>query len=131
MADSRRNSGCLFCKISEGSVKAAVVYEDEHALAFLDIHPRAPGHTLVIPKNHASKLTDLADSELAQLFLATKRVARMLEKSLSPDGLTIGLNQGEASGQVVGHIHIHLLPRFFDDGGGSVQSIVDSAGKES
>ncbi len=122
---------CLFCKIAEKKIGAAVIYEDEGAVAFLDIHPRAPGHTLVIPKAHVSKLTDLADPEITPLFLAAKRVAKMLEKSLSPDGLTIGINQGEASGQVVGHLHVHLLPRFFNDGGGSVQSVVESVGKES
>ena len=73
----------------------------------------------------------MIDNEIMPLFSATKRVAGMLEAALSPDGLSIGINQGRASGQEVEHIHIHILPRFLADGGGSFQSIVENPPKES
>ena len=124
------NPECLFCKIAGKKISALVVYENDNTLAFLDIHPRAPGHVLVIPKYHAGKLTNLPDSEVGPLFAAVKTVAQMLDGALTPDGLTIGINQGEASGQEVDHLHIHLLPRFLSDGGGSFQSIVHNVPEE-
>ena len=122
---------CLFCKIVNKKVPAAIIHDDERALAFLDITPRAPGHTLVIPKYHAAKLSELPQEEVGPLFLAVKSVAALLEKRLLPDGITIGINQGEASGQVVGHVHVHLMPRWHNDGGGSIQSVVHNAPRES
>ena len=122
---------CLFCKIAGKKIGAAIIYEDKNTLAFLDIRPKAPGHALVMPKSHASKIVDLADSELAPLFGTVRQAAKMLEAALSPDGLTIGINQGKASGQEVPHLHIHLLPRFLNDGGGSIHAVVDNPPKES
>lgn len=115
---------CLFCKIADKKIPAAVIYEDEAALAFLDIAPRAEGHAVVIPKRHFATLLDLPESEVGPLFLAVRRVARLLLDGLGADGLTLGINHGEASGQVVGHLHVHILPRFTGDGGGAIQSVV-------
>ncbi|MBI4087542.1 MAG: HIT family protein [Candidatus Liptonbacteria bacterium] len=125
------DQGCLFCKIANKKIGANIVYEDNDAVAFLDIHPRAPGHAIVIPRHHAGKIAELPDEVVWPLFLAVKRVAKLLEQTISPDGLTIGINQGEASGQEVAHLHIHILPRFSKDGGGSFQSIVNNPPKES
>lgn len=116
---------CLFCKIKDKQVSALVVYEDDKVIAFLDVSPRTPGHTLVIPKFHAANLVALPDEEVGHLFLAVKKIAKAVIGGLNAHGATIGINQGEASGQVVGHLHVHILPRFLDDGGGSIQSVVN------
>lgn len=120
---------CLFCKIAAKEIPAAVVYEDERAIAFLDVKPRSPGHTMVVPKVHEPTLIALPDAEVGPLFAAVKKVAELLTKKLAPDGITIGINQGRASGQEVDHLHVHLMPRWHGDGGGSVQSAVHNAPK--
>jgi histidine triad (HIT) family protein len=122
---------CLFCKIVSKKIPAAIVYEDGHVIAFLDIMPRSPGHTMVIPKVHAPNLLELPDAEVGPLFLAVKHVGEMLSKALKPDGITMGANQGRASGQEVDHLHVHLMPRWHGDKGGSVQSVVNNKPKES
>lgn len=122
---------CLFCKIVTGEIKGEVIMEDEHALAFLDIHPRAGGHTMVIPKHHAPTLVELPGPEVAPLFETVQKVAKRLMDRLAPDGLTIGANQGRVSGQEVDHLHIHLIPRYNNDHGGSVQSVVNNPPQES
>lgn len=123
---TKSDPDCLFCKIVAKNIPAAIICENENTLAFLDVMPRALGHTMVIPKYHAAKLSELPEEEVGPLFSAAKSTGALLEKSLSPDGMTIGINQGEASGQVVGHVHVHLMPRWKNDGGGSIQSVVDS-----
>lgn len=121
---------CLFCKIVAKEIPANVVYEDAHAIAFLDIVPRASGHTMVIPKVHVQNLLELPDAETGPLFSAVTKVARMLAEKLSSDGITFGINQGRASGQEVDHLHVHLMPRWRGDGGGAVQSVVSNKPKE-
>lgn len=121
---------CLFCKIAAKKIPSLVVYEDEHAIAFLDIMPRTTGHVMVIPKRHAPNIVELPMEEVGPLFGAVKRVADLLANKLKPDGITIGVNQGRASGQEVDHLHVHLMPRWHGDGGGSVQSVVDRKPKE-
>lgn len=105
-------------------MKAFIVYENGSAAAFLDAVPRSPGHTLVVPKMHARVLEELPDESVGSLFGAVREVARALVPALGADGLTIGINQGKASGQVVPHLHVHLMPRFAGDNGESVQSVV-------
>lgn len=122
---------CLFCKIVSKQIPAAVIFEDDHAMAFLDVHPRTMGHTLVIPKFHAPRIVDLPNEEIAPLFLAVKHVAGLLNEKLQCDGATIGMNQGRASGQEVDHLHVHIMPRWHNDGGGAIQSAVNNPPKES
>src|SRR5438105_2175385 len=117
-----QDNECLFCKIARKEIKSLIVYEDDHALGFLDVKPRAPGHTMVIPKVHAPNILELPDGEVAPLCMAVKRVAELLSLRLKPDGITIGLNQGRASGQEVDHLHVHLMPRWKNDGGSAIQS---------
>lgn len=124
-------SDCLFCKIGKGEIPALTVYEDDHVLAFLDIHPVAPGHTMVIPKVHAENMLDLPESEVEPLFLGVKKVTGMLKTALQPDAFTIGMNHGRMSGQMVDHLHVHILPRFRNDGGKSIHSVVNNVPKES
>ena len=122
---------CLFCKIIARTIPANVVYEDDHAFAFLDIMPSAPGHTMVIPKVHAPNFLELPDAEVAPLFEAVKKVAELLTRKLGSNGLTVGINQGRASGQEVDHLHVHLMPRWKGDGGSAVQTVVENVPKES
>jgi histidine triad (HIT) family protein len=124
-------SDCLFCKIAAREIPSQVIYENDHMLAFLDIMPRTTGHSMVIPKVHASNLLELPDAEVGPLFAAVKKVAALLTQKLKCDGITIGINQGRASGQEVDHLHVHLMPRSHGDGGGAVQSIISNTPKES
>lgn len=122
---------CLFCNIANKEIPAEIVYEDASTLAFLDIHPRAPGHTIIIPKQHAENILDLPDASVGSVFLTVKRVSAILNKALNPDGFTIGINHGEVSGQAVDHLHIHVMPRYADDKGASIHSVVNNPPKES
>jgi histidine triad (HIT) family protein len=101
----------IFAKILRGELPAHKVYETDKAFAFLDIMPRAPGHTLVIPKAAARTILDIAADELAELIKATQTVARAAMKVFSADGLTIQQFNEAAGGQVVFHLHIHVIPR--------------------
>jgi len=122
---------CLFCKIANHEINSEVIYEDEAVLAFLDIFPRSKGHAVIIPKNHAENITDLPEESVQPVFKAVKTVTEMIDKTLKPGGFTIGINQGRISGQAVNHLHIHVIPRFVGDGGGSLHSVVNNPPKES
>ena len=122
---------CIFCKILKGEIPNYTVYEDDKTLAFLDIAPRSPGHTVVIPKSHVERVSDLADDSVSALFSAVKKTAVKIEAALKPDGFNIGWNDGAAAGQVVPHLHIHILPRWTGDGGGNMHSIVNNPGEMS
>ncbi len=124
-------NSCLFCLVAKKEIPAEVVYENTGALAFLDIYPMAPGHTLVIPKRHVDTILDLPEDDFVSVFRAAREVEKMVIKSLKPDGFTLGINQGKVSGQEVDHLHIHIAPRFFGDGGKSFQTIVSNIPKES
>lgn len=122
---------CLFCKIAKKDIPAAVIYEDEKTMAVLDVRPRAPGHTMVIPKNHAENILDLEEKNVGPMFLTVKKLTAILNEVVRPDGFTIGINQGRASGQAINHLHIHIIPRFNNDKGGSIHSVVNNPPKES
>lgn len=122
---------CLFCKIINKEIPAEIIYEDEEVLAILDIQPRTPGHSMVLPKTHAGNILDLRDEKIEGVFLGVKKVVGLLGKSLKPDGFTIGINHGKVSGQTIEHLHIHIMPRWFDDGGGSIHDVVNNSPKES
>jgi histidine triad (HIT) family protein len=109
-------SECLFCKIVANKIPATKVYEDEEVLAFMDIGPIINGHTLVIPKKHHDPVTDTPDELLGKLHQIAKKVARAQMNGLGAEGVNIMQNNGTAAGQVVPHIHIHVIPRFNDDG---------------
>ncbi|MBI5147617.1 MAG: HIT family protein [Parcubacteria group bacterium] len=122
---------CLFCKIANKEIRDNVVYEDEKTVAFLDINPRADGHTMVISRVHSNNILDLDDKETAPLFLTLKRVTAMIDKALKPDGFTIGINHGSSAGQAVDHLHIHVIPRWKNDGGSSIHGVVGNPPRES
>lgn len=120
------SADCLFCKISAKEIPAKIVYEDNDALAFLDIHPRSIGHTVIISRTHTENIITADSALIAKLFLTTKRVTGMLQDTLRPEGFTIGINHGSISGQTVPHLHVHVIPRYEGDGGGSIHSVVNS-----
>jgi histidine triad (HIT) family protein len=101
----------IFAKILRGELPAHKVYEDENVLAFLDIMPRAPGHTLVIPKSPARNLLDVEPSALAHVMEAAQKIARAAMKAFGADGVTIQQFNESAGGQVVFHLHVHVIPR--------------------
>jgi histidine triad (HIT) family protein len=115
---------CVFCKVSRGELPSYTVYESEIAFAFLDLQPCVEGHTMIIPKHHATTLLDVPREDLGALFFAVQEVAALLKERLQAEGFTIGINHGQASGAVVEHLHIHMIPRYQDDGGGSIHSVV-------
>jgi histidine triad (HIT) family protein len=107
---------CVFCKIIKGEIPADKVYEDADFLAFLDITPINPGHILLIPKKHYKDLFDTPDEILAKRAPLVKKLAKALKEAVGADGINIGMNNGPAAGQVVFHTHLHIMPRFSDDG---------------
>ncbi len=121
---------CLFCKIVHKEIPAYIVHEDDETVAFLDIHPRAPGHTMVISKTHSETFLDLPKDRVGPLFLGVQKVVSQIARALQPDGFTYGANHGKVSGQEVEHLHIHVIPRFTGDGGGSIQSVVNNPPRE-
>ena len=119
---------CIFCKIANKEIPNYTVREDEHSLAFLDINPHAKGHTVVIPKQHAETTLGMSEEEFAKFAVSVKRTVEVVNKVLAPDGFNVGWNHGVSGGQAVFHLHVHILPRYGGDGGGSMHSIVDNAG---
>ena len=124
-------SGCLFCQIARGERSSHKIYEGEAIMAFLDIFPCAPGHTLVIPRKHYPTLTEMPAEEVGRLFQVAAMVATKVQGALGAAGFNLGVNNGKAAGQEVFHVHVHIIPRYPDDGGGSMKSIAHFKGKES
>ena len=107
---------CIFCKIIKGEIPSNKVYEDEKVLAFLDIGPVNKGHTLVIPKKHAMNIFDIEQEDLNAVSEIVRKIAPAVKKAVNADGLNIMSSNGKAAGQLVMHSHIHIIPRFKDDG---------------
>jgi len=115
---------CIFCKIAAGDIPSQKIYESDQALAFLDIHPLSDGHAVVISKTHAADITELPDAEIGPLFTAVKEVTALLATKLRVGHFTIGINHGEAAGQMVPHLHVHIIPRSPGDGGESLHGVL-------
>jgi histidine triad (HIT) family protein len=122
---------CLFCDLANKRKPAHIIYEDDFAVGMLDVFPRALGHTLVVPKKHAQNILELSDDQIGPVFEGVKKVTLLLEEKLNCNGFTIGINHGKVSGQAIDHLHIHIIPRFDGDGGGSIHSIINNPPKES
>jgi len=117
---------CIFCRIIRGEIPSLKVYEDEKSLAFLDIHPSAPGHTLIIPKAHIARVEDLPEEDASALFKTLHRLVGKIQEAMDAPASTIGVNNGRESGQEVPHVHIHVIPRSRGDRGGIIQGIARS-----
>ena len=114
-----QTTDCIFCKIAEGTAQAEVVYRDDMVTAFMDIHPINPGHVLVIPNKHTPDLEGLPAGYGKHLFITAQKLAAALRQTdLNPDGINLLLADGEAAGQTVFHLHLHVLARYDGDGFG-------------
>lgn len=113
---------CIICRIIVGTEPSKIIYSDDKTLAFLDKFPVVAGHTLVVLKKHGATLHDYEAQELTDLLTTTQKIAKALEKTYNTKQLTIGINHGELSG--LPHLHFHIIPRFADDGGKIIQSLV-------
>lgn len=107
---------CVFCKIIKGELPCVKVYEDGKVLAFLDISPVNPGHTLVVPKEHFENILDTPEDVLSEMIKIVKKIASAVLKGSGAEAFNLGVNNGAAAGQVVQHIHFHVMPRFAGDG---------------
>ena len=107
---------CVFCRIVTRQIPATVVYEDADTLAFMDIGQVNPGHVLVAAKAHAENVYALEEAQAAAVFRSVARVARAIRGAFSPEGLSIYQANGKAAGQTVFHFHMHLVPRYENDG---------------
>ena len=111
-----RDSDCVFCKIVAGEIPAQVIYKNEFILAFLDTGPLADGHLLVIPREHFALMTDLSSDQVGRLTGILPKLGRALLNVAGAEGFNVLLNQGPSAGQVVPHLHFHLIPRRSEDG---------------
>ena len=107
---------CIFCNIIAGEMRSFKVYEDEHTIAFLDIHPNNIGHTLVISKDHFENIYGIPDEALCRVMIVVKKLAIAIKNGVDADGIHIAMNNESGAGQEVPHAHIHIIPRFHEDG---------------
>ena len=106
---------CIFCKIANGEIPAATLYEDENFRVILDLGPASKGHALILPKSHAANIYELSDEMAAKAMVLAKKMATAMTEALKCDGFNIVQNNGECAGQTVFHFHIHLIPRYQND----------------
>ena len=109
---------CVFCMIRDGKIPSAKVYDDQRTLAFMDINPLSRGHCLVVPKAHAATLYEAEAEDLKAAIVTAKKVAGAIRTALNPDGLNLLQANGGAAFQSVPHFHLHLIPRWTNDGKG-------------
>lgn len=106
---------CIFCKILAGKIPSTTVYEDDSFKAILDVNPAARGHVIILPKIHAANLYELPDEVASKIMVVAKKIAIALKETYHCDGINVLQNNGEASGQTVFHLHVHVIPRFAGD----------------
>ena len=112
---------CIFCSIIKGSLPASMIYEDKDLLAFLDIQPVNKGHILIISRQHKELITELDDSILSRMFVLAKNIDKAIRESgIKAEGMNLFLADGKAAGQEVLHVHLHIIPRFNNDGFGFI-----------
>lgn len=107
---------CLFCKIINKEIPSIIVYEDKDVIAFLDINPVNPGHTLVLPKKHIDNLLGMDNQTISFVFQAVRDVSMAVMQATKAQGFNIEINNYKVAGQLIEHAHIHIVPRFEGDG---------------
>lgn len=107
---------CIFCKIAAGEIPSKTIYEDEKYRVILDLGPATRGHALILPKNHYANLFELPEEDAKEVICLAKRMAAIMKDKLGCDGFNLVQNNGEAAGQTVLHFHMHLIPRYENDG---------------
>ena len=118
---------CIFCKIAQKKIDAKIIDENENAIAFLDAFPLTAGHTLVITKKHYAKLQEVELDQMAYLFNLIHKILPPIEKGTGVQSTLIAIHNGKDAGQVIPHIHVHIVPRKAGDGGGAIHSMFDSS----
>ncbi len=108
-------SNCIFCKIANGEIPSATLYEDEDFRVILDLGPASKGHALILPKAHAANIYEISDDMAAKAMILAKKMATKMTEALKCDGFNIVQNNGEPAGQTVFHFHMHLIPRYEGD----------------
>lgn len=111
-----KKEDCIFCKIANGDIPAKTLYEDEKFRVILDLGPATRGHALILPKEHAADLFELPEETARDVMALAKKMAARMKESLQCDGLNLVQNNGETAGQTVRHFHLHLIPRYENDG---------------
>lgn len=111
-----KKEDCIFCKIAIGEIPSKTLYEDEHFRVILDLGPATKGHALILPKEHAKDIYELPQETASEVFVLAKKMAVRMVERLHCDGLNIMQNNGEAAGQTMPHFHLHLIPRYQNDG---------------
>lgn len=110
------DENCIFCKIVKGEIPCAKIYEDNRFLSFLDIAPANKGHALIITKNHYATLLEVPEEELSVLLKIAKKISRAMSSALGNEGFNVLMNNKKVAGQLVPHSHVHIIPRFSNDG---------------
>ncbi len=103
---------CIFCEMIEGKRSGHMIYEDEDHVAFLDIYPIDKGHSLVMPRKHFERVTDMTPEKVGNLFSIIPKIARSVIKTTQADAFSMAQNNGRAAKQIVPHVHVHIIPRF-------------------
>ena len=109
------DNNCIFCKIAAGEIPSSTVYEDKDFRVIMDINPASKGHCIILPKEHAANIYELSDETAGKLMVVAKKVATAMKEELACEGINILQNNGEAAGQTVFHVHVHLIPRYKGD----------------
>jgi histidine triad (HIT) family protein len=104
------SESCIFCKIVREEAPASIVYEDDKVIAFMSIQPINVGHTLVVPKNHYENVYEIPEEEVAYLYKIVKKLSHAVKKAVNAEGIRIVQNNGAAAGQVIFHLHVHIIP---------------------
>jgi len=107
---------CIFCKIIKGEIDSTKIYEDDEVLAFLDIKPFSKGHCLVIPKQHFEDIFDIDENFLQKIIVTAKNISKKIKDSLNADGIRLSQSNGSVAGQEIMHFHLHIIPRYENDG---------------
>ena len=110
-----KKDDCIFCKLANGEIPTATLYEDNDFRVILDLGPASKGHALILPKEHYDNLYELDDEIASKVLVLAKKMITRMTKALGCDGYNLVQNKGEAAGQTVHHFHLHLIPRYKDD----------------
>ncbi len=111
-----KDDNCIFCKLANKDIPTNIIYEDEKFTVIMDASPATKGHALILPKNHAANIYELPDEDAADIFVLAKKLVIKMIEILHCDGFNIVQNNGEVAGQTVFHFHMHLIPRYLNDG---------------
>ena len=110
------DNDCIFCKIANGEIPSSTIYADDLFRVILDLSPATKGHALILPKKHMANIFEMDEETAEKVFVLASRIAKAMKEALNCDGLNIVQNNGEIAGQTVFHFHMHIIPRYNDDG---------------